>query len=127
MKNSKILVYLSVLDIMSSYEDKIIDKSSNLKDDIRFYYRRRIFSSYILEKDLKYLIDIELQIIFKQVKKNFLNKIFSSVISDSDSIQLCTILTELLKRKIEPKEFNIDGYHLEDFLQMNVGILIKLE
>ena len=61
--------------------------------------------------------------IYNQVKKKFLNKLFSGIISDSDSILLCTILTEIQARKIKIHTLNFNN--LEDiqiFISNNVII-----
>ena len=107
---------------MSSLEEGLIERGcNNSRELLKFCYRRRIFSKYILEKDLNKLIDIELQILFEQVKENYLNKIFNSIISDSDSIELSSILLEFLRRKNRIKDNNnFNSKEFVIFLNNNV-------
>ena len=122
MKNSNYDSKYSVLEIISSFENSFIDKGIfDLKEIIKFYYRRRIFSKYTLEKDLNKMSDIELQILFEQIKKNYLNKIYSGIISDSDSTDLSSILFEFLIRKLQLKDqLNLKNVELSKFIEKNV-------
>ena len=107
---------------MSCFEDSVVDRGMNLNDIVKFNFRRRIFSLNLLYKELNGINDIELQTLYEQIKKNYLYKIFSGVISDTDSIYLSAILIEFIKRKTGSKEdlLSIESKEIENFIEHSV-------
>ena len=58
---------------------------------------------------------------FKNFEENYLNKIYSGIISDSDSTDLSSILFEFLIRKLQLKDqLNLKNVELSKFIEKNV-------